>query len=108
MHPIISACLDDVWNAAAFLTRLPLPRRIGTAAPDLARAYRAFPVVGALIGAVVGYADLVLARFGVPAIPAAALALGAGLLLTGALHEDGLADIADGFGGGRDKAGKLE
>ena len=41
-------------------------------------------------------------------MPAAALALGAGLLLTGALHEDGLADLADGFGGGRDQAEKLE
>src|SRR5260370_36597422 len=38
----------------------------------------------------------------------AALALGAGALMSGELHEDGLADVADGFGGGRDAAAKLE
>ena len=43
-----------------------------------------------------------------PDLAAAALALGAGAILTGALHEDGLADVADGFGGGRDRAAKLE
>jgi adenosylcobinamide-GDP ribazoletransferase len=108
MNPIISQWLDDLSTAIAFLTRLPVPGRGATAAPDLARAYRAFPLVGALIGAVIGCADLLLLRIGLPVIPAAALALGAGILLTGALHEDGLADIADGFGGGGDKARKLE
>jgi adenosylcobinamide-GDP ribazoletransferase len=49
-----------------------------------------------------------LTALGVPGLAAAALALGASALLTGALHEDGLADMADGFGGGRDKAAKLE
>jgi adenosylcobinamide-GDP ribazoletransferase len=44
---------------------------------------------------------------GVPSLAAAALALGAGAALTGALHEDGLADVGDGFGGGRDRAAKL-
>jgi len=45
---------------------------------------------------------------GLPDLAAAALALGASAILTGALHEDGLADVADGFGGGRDPAAKLE
>ncbi len=45
---------------------------------------------------------------GLPDLAAAALAFGASALLTGALHEDGLADVADGFGGGRDPAAKLE
>ena len=44
---------------------------------------------------------------GVPSLAAAALALGASAALTGALHEDGLADVGDGFGGGRDRAAKL-
>ncbi len=48
------------------------------------------------------------ASVGVPDLAAAALALGGGAILTGALHEDGLADVADGFGGGRDLAAKLE
>jgi adenosylcobinamide-GDP ribazoletransferase len=108
MNPIINQWLEDLSNALAFLTRLPAPRRIGMTAPDLARAYRAFPIIGALIGVAIGCADLLLLRAGLPAIPAAALALGAGILLTGALHEDGLADVADGFGGGRDKQRKLD
>jgi adenosylcobinamide-GDP ribazoletransferase len=49
-----------------------------------------------------------LRTIGVPDLAAAALALGASAILTGALHEDGLADVADGFGGGRDVAAKLE
>lgn len=107
MHPILRQWLDDLSNAFAFLTRLPAPRT-ETAPAVFARAYRAFPLVGALIGAAIGIADVLLLRFGVPAIAAAAIALGAGMLLTGALHEDGLADVADGFGGGSDKADKLE
>jgi adenosylcobinamide-GDP ribazoletransferase len=74
----------------------------------LARAYRAFPLVGAFVGVVIGCVDLLLLRIGVPAIAAAALALGAAVLLTGALHEDGLTDVADGFGGGAHKVRKLE
>jgi adenosylcobinamide-GDP ribazoletransferase len=108
MNPIISQWLDDLLNAMAFLTRLPVPSRAGTTSPGLARAYRAFPLIGALIGAVIACADLLLLRAGLSPMPAAALALGAGMLLTGAIHEDGLADVADGFGGGRDKAAKLE
>jgi adenosylcobinamide-GDP ribazoletransferase len=45
---------------------------------------------------------------GVPAPPAAALGVAAGVLLTGGLHEDGLSDTADGFGGGRDPERRLE
>ena len=61
-----------------------------------------FPVVGALIGAAVGLLCLGLRYVGVPDLAAAALALGGSAILTGALHEDGLADVADGFGGGRE------
>jgi adenosylcobinamide-GDP ribazoletransferase len=55
----------------------------------------------------VGLVDRCLLAIGVPSLAAAALALGAGAALTGALHEDGLADVGDGFGGGRDRAAKL-
>ena len=106
MNPVLRDWLDDILAAAAFLSRVPLPQR--NAPPNLARAYRAFPLVGALIGAAIGALDLLLLRIGLPAIAAAALTLGAGALVTGALHDDGLADVADGFGGGRDKAAKLE
>src|SRR5258706_14617593 len=106
MSLIIGDWLDDVLAAAAFLTRVPVPHLASP--PNLARAYRAFPLLGAAIGAAVGAVDLLLLWIGLPAIAAAALALGAGAMLTGALHEDGFADLADGFGGGRDKAAKLD
>ncbi|HEY5125874.1 MAG TPA: adenosylcobinamide-GDP ribazoletransferase [Bradyrhizobium sp.] len=100
--------LDDLRTAVAFLTRLPMPHQEGAMPQNFVRARRMFPVVGAAIGAAVGLACLGLRAIGVPDLAAAALALGAGAILTGALHEDGLADVADGFGGGRDPAAKLE
>ena len=99
---------DDFKTAVSFLTRLPMPHPHGPAPTNFVRAHRMFPVVGALIGVVVGLICLGLRYLGVPVMAAAALALGASALLTGALHEDGLADVADGFGGGRDRAAKLE
>ncbi len=100
--------LDDFKTAVGFLTRLPMPHPEGAVPPNFVRAQRMFPVVGALIGAAAGLLCLGLRSIGVPDLAAAALALGAGAILTGALHEDGLADVADGFGGGRDVAAKLE
>jgi adenosylcobinamide-GDP ribazoletransferase len=61
-----------------------------------------FPVAGALVGlALAGSYAALLTLF--PPLPAAGLSIGVGLLLTGALHEDGLADTADAFGGGRSR-----
>ena len=99
--------IDDLRVATALLTRVPIPHPDGARPEDMARAQRAFPLVGAMIGLFVGLVDLSLLKMGVPALAAAALALGAGAALTGALHEDGLADLGDGFGGGRDRAAKL-
>src|SRR5262245_10162677 len=100
--------LDDFKTAVAFLTRLPMPHPQGSMPPNFVRAHRMFPVMGALIGAAIGLFCLVMRATGLPDLASAALALGAGTILTGALHEDGLADVADGFGGGRDPAAKLE
>jgi len=99
--------IEDISAATALLTRVPMPHPQGVAPTGLARAQRAFPLVGAMIGLAIGLADLLLLKLGIPALAAAALALGAGAALTGALHEDGLADVGDGFGGGRDRAAKL-
>ena len=99
--------IDDLRLATALLTRVPMPHRDHAMSAGLARAQRAFPLVGAMIGMVVGLVDLSLLAIGVPALAAAALALGASAALTGALHEDGLADVGDGFGGGGDRAAKL-
>jgi adenosylcobinamide-GDP ribazoletransferase len=105
MIAIAKDWLDDLRAALAFLTRVPMPPPDGP--PQLARAYRVFPLVGAVVGGAIGLVYLGLLELRLPALGAAALVLGAGILLTGALHEDGLADIADGFGGGRGKAAKL-
>lgn len=81
--------------AAQFLTRIPIRLR---EAPDLARAVPWFPVVGALIGTAVGGFAAGLMEV-VPATVAAAVAIVAGVVITGAFHEDGLADTADALGG---------
>ncbi|HLP01185.1 MAG TPA: adenosylcobinamide-GDP ribazoletransferase, partial [Opitutaceae bacterium] len=75
--------------------------------PDLRRAITYFPLCGALVG---GFAALGwwLATLVFPAALAAGLALVAGVVLTGALHEDGWADVCDGFGGGHTRERILE
>jgi len=93
-------------TATAVLTRLPVADR--TPQDDsIAAACWAFPAVGAGIGFVAGMVMLLASSFGLGNAPSALLALVAAGLLTGALHEDGLADTADGFGGGRDRDEKL-
>ena len=105
MNAILKEWHDDLHRAVGFLTRLPIPQPDGP--PGLARAYRVFPLAGAAIGGIIGLVYLGLLDINLPTLGAAALALGVGILLTGALHEDGLADLADGFGGGRDTGTKL-
>jgi adenosylcobinamide-GDP ribazoletransferase len=98
--------LSELRLAAAFLTRLPLPCP-PVSEGALARSMRAFPVVGALIG-LAGAALYGLLHGALPPFLAATVAVAGMVWLTGALHEDGLADVADGFGGGRDRERKLE
>src|SRR4029078_2083330 len=100
--------LEAFRPAVAFLTRLPMPHPDGAMPQNFVRAHRMFPVVGALIGAAVGLLCLGLRSIGVPDLAAAALALGGSAIMTGALHEDGLADVADGFGGRRNLAATVE
>lgn len=85
--------------ALAFLTRLPLPLPPEIAAQPLAAAVRAFPLVGALVGAVGALVYAVVDLLGMSSTIAALLAIGAMVVLTGGLHEDGLADSADGLAG---------
>ncbi|CAJ0777996.1 Adenosylcobinamide-GDP ribazoletransferase [Ralstonia mannitolilytica] len=93
-----------LWMAVGYFTRIPVPASVGLG-PDtwqagLNRAARYFPLVGWLVGAVAAAVYWLVSRT-VPAPGVAvAVSMGATLLLTGAFHEDGLADCADGFGGG--------
>src|SRR5262245_46464492 len=93
-------------SATALLTRLP----VGTVAAeegDVARASWAFPAVGAGIGGICSAALILASLAGLGGGVAALLAIVTGIAVTGALHEDGLADTVDGFGGGRDRDAKL-
>lgn len=93
--------MDDFVAATAFLTRIPVGHSLET--PPLARGMRAFPIVGALLGTAAAIVLSILSKIGAPGLLAAAFTLAIMGFLTGAFHEDGLADTADGFGGGRDR-----
>ena len=102
----------DLGACLRFYTRLPLPALAAEAdphaMPDFSRAAGLVPVAGALIG-VLGALVLALAtRLGAAPLPAATIAIGCLVLITGAMHEDGLADLCDGFGGGTTRERKLE
>jgi adenosylcobinamide-GDP ribazoletransferase len=97
----------DVGDALRFFTRAPLvePAR---APLDINRIAWAAPVAGLAVGLVGGLVLALTGRLGLPPLIRAGLATAALIVATGALHEDGLADAADGFGGGATRADKLE
>ncbi len=97
--------IDRLRLAFGFLTRLPVGGR-SVSAP-LAQAAASFPIVGAAVGLAAGVVYVIAHGLGTGPWLAACLAVGAAVLITGALHEDGLADVADGFGGGGDRESKL-
>jgi adenosylcobinamide-GDP ribazoletransferase len=102
----------DLLKCLRFYSRLPVPapawERDPYGPPDFATMPRAVPVAGAIIGAV-GAAVLVAAQMlGLGTWVTAALAVASLTLVTGAFHEDGLADTADGFGGGSTPERRLE
>jgi adenosylcobinamide-GDP ribazoletransferase len=93
----LSGLSTELKTGLAFLTRLPMPSA-SLAGEDLVRAGWTFPVIGAGIGAFGAVIYWLAHGLGLHAFICAALAVAATLLLTGGLHEDGLADTADGFG----------
>jgi adenosylcobinamide-GDP ribazoletransferase len=103
----IAALVVDVKIALIFLTRLPLRHAGAITGEDLARASWANPIAGALIGASGALVYLIAYSIGLPPLLSALLAVAATILITGALHEDGLGDVADGFGGAFEREKKL-
>jgi|GEM_PF-10268 len=92
--------LDELRAAMMFLTRLPVRIRGSVTADLQPRGMTWFPLVGAFLGLVVGATYLVGHLIGLPPMLSALVAIAVLVAVTGALHEDGLADVADGFGGG--------
>jgi adenosylcobinamide-GDP ribazoletransferase len=86
--------------AIQFLTRLPVPHLEGFQDSWLSQSTRYFPLVGALVGWMGVAVWWISSKYFPPAV-AVGLMMSASLLLTGAFHEDGFADVCDGFGGGR-------
>ncbi|CAN5607754.1 adenosylcobinamide-GDP ribazoletransferase [soil metagenome] len=91
--------MSGFTGAVQFLTRVPIRTAV---APSLTRSVPWFPVVGALVGVTLGAAVLALGEV-VPMPVAGAVTVLLGVLITGAFHEDGLADVADAFAGGWDR-----
>lgn len=107
-----STLLSDFLLCLRFATRLPVPRFRFEAAPYALNAFPhavgLIPAAGAVVGGI-GAGILGLAgAVGLPPLIAAPLSIGALIVATGAFHEDGLADCADGFGGGATRERKLE
>ncbi len=100
--------LDDVKTALQFLTRLPVQVPAASGMAGVARAAWAFPLVGLVVGLAGAIAFTLALRVGLPPAIAAILALAATILVTGALHEDGLADLFDALGGHAGRARALE
>jgi len=106
MAPMQRLLPADILNFLRFYSRLPIGDH-AHAPLDFARMALALPIAGALIGAT-GAAGLIVARIcHLPPLVCALVAVAVLVLATGALHEDGLADIADGFGGGATREAKL-
>ncbi len=105
-HLWLAARRDEARLALMLLTRLPMGR-IATP-PTLAAAVWAYPLAGVAVGALIGGVFSGALWLGVPGSAASVLGLVAGVVTTGGMHEDGLADLADGFGGGQTRTRKLE
>ena len=89
--------MSGFWPALGLLTRLPIGHRAAGSSPAATVPW--FPVIGLVI-ALLGAGSFAALSYLLPPLPAAALTIAALTLLTGGFHEDGLADIADAFGGG--------
>lgn len=100
------ALLDDILACFAFFTRVPVPARIHAHPPHPGMTW-ALPIVGVFLALIAGLVLLLTAFLGLSPVLSALVVLSVGLLMTGAFHEDGLADIADGFGGGATAERKL-
>lgn len=94
--------------ALRFLTRLPVPFTRTMDMPPLAQSMRMFSLAGAIIGVMIAAVLVAGSMLLIPPLLVGIVTVALTMLVTGALHEDGLADTADGFGGGKTVERRLE
>src|SRR5262245_25246413 len=104
----IEALSTDLKVSLAFLTRLPFVATPSASGADVARASWSFPIIGVAIGLIGTFVVWIADGVGLHPFISGTLAIAVIVLITGCLHEDGLADMVDGFGGGRSPMLKLE
>ncbi|WP_350333680.1 adenosylcobinamide-GDP ribazoletransferase [Coralliovum pocilloporae] len=104
------AAPGDIADQVRFFSRLPVPDRFGNpqAMPAFERGAGVVPLAGLLIGLLPAFTLWLGLTLSLPPLSAAILAIIVQLFLTGALHEDGLADVLDGFWGGMTRERRLE
>lgn len=105
---ILKDVVADLRIATSFVTIVPVASSKPAGEGAIARATWALPVAGLLVGLAGAVVYALASKLGLAPGVAALLALAVTTLITGALHEDGLADTADGLGGGRTRERKLE
>lgn len=106
-RPALLVHPSDILIALALLTRLPI-RLDDAHFTRSAQAAWAYPIAGLVLGMIAGLAGHVALSFGLPNEIAALISLATLIMVSGAMHEDGLADTVDGFWGGWDRAVRLE
>jgi adenosylcobinamide-GDP ribazoletransferase len=104
----IEALITDLKVGLAFLTRLPFIGAAQASGTDVARASWTFPIIGIAIGLIGAFVAWLADGLGLHPFISGTLAIAVIVLVTGCLHEDGLADMVDGFGGGGSPMLKLE
>jgi adenosylcobinamide-GDP ribazoletransferase len=100
--------ITDFTTSLAFCTRLPGVHSALVEGADIARASWAFPLVGAVVGGLGALVYWIADGLYLDPILGSILAVATTVLITGALHEDGLADTADGFGARASRERKLD
>ena len=87
------------FTALLFYTRIPCPSWVDHSEESLNEATKYFPLIGWIVGGASGML-IYLSTFILPVEIAVIIGMATGILITGAFHEDGFADVCDGFGGG--------
>ncbi len=109
MFSFLQKMQDDIITAFMLMTRLPIPLKTASdTIPNVKRCVWVFPIVGLVVSSLASVIWQLSEFLALPDDVGVILTVTSMLLITGAFHEDGLADVADGFGGGNKRERKLE